>query len=383
MKIAYIITRGDAVGGATIHVRDMASAMRDLGHEPLILAGGSGPAIDQFKAAGVPVRSLRYLCRQVHPVLDLMAVAELREALHDFAPNLVSAHTAKAGWIGRAAARLLGIPAIYTPHGLPVAGRFSRSSGRFFTFVERAAASWCSAIICVSESERRLALAGRIAPLQRLFVVHNGVRDVPPELRACPEREPVRICSVARLDHPKDFATLLTALSFLKDQPWTLDLVGEGPLRDAVRRLSARLGIAERLCFLGYQPDPAPVLARCQMLVLSSLSEAFPRSILEAMRTGLPVIATDVGGIREAVRHRETGLLVPSRDPASLARAIAQLTAAPKLRHELGVRARCEFEQRFRLEYTMKKTLAVYARAIAESSPQLDRVQREHPATGC
>jgi glycosyltransferase involved in cell wall biosynthesis len=361
VRIAYVITRADAVGGATIHVRDLARAMRELGHAPVILVGGRGPATDQFEAAGVPVHSLRHLRRALHPVEDLLALAELTGVLRDSAPDLVSTHTAKAGWIGRAAAARLRLPAIYTPHGLPVAGRFSPVSGLLFTIAERAASPWSAAIVCVSESERRLALAKRIAPADRLFVVYNGVRDIPPEYRANPDRKPVRVCTVARLDRPKDFPTLITALSLLEDQRWTLDLAGDGPLEPEIRRLSKARGIAEHVRFLGYQPDPAPVLARSQIFVLASRSEALPRSILEAMRAGLPVVATDVGGVSEVIIHRETGLLVPPQDPAALAAAISELQASPGLRREFGDRARSMFERRFRLDYTVEKMLALYA----------------------
>jgi len=362
-----MITRGDAVGGATIHVRDVARAMRERGHEPLILVGGRGPATDQFEATGVRVHALRHLRRALHPMEDLLALAEVTRVLRDFAPDLVSAHTAKAGWIGRAAAARLGLPAIYTPHGLPFAGRFSPAAAWLFRVAERAAAPWSAAIVCVSESERRLALAKHIAPPGRLFVIHNGVRDIPPEWRACPDREPVRLCSVARFERPKDFATLMTALARLADREWTLDLVGDGPLEPEVRRMCQGLGMGERVRFLGYRPDPAAVLARSQLFVLSTRSEALPRSILEAMRAGLPVVATDAGGIGEAVGHRATGLLAPPRDAGALAAAIEELRAAPGLRREFGERARGEFERRFRLEYTVEKLLALYAAAAGKA----------------
>ncbi len=360
MRIAYVITRGDTVGGATIHVRDLARALLDRGHQPLILAGGSGRATDQFAAAGVPFRSLRHLRRAVNPPRDLLALAELTTALRDFAPDLVSTHTAKAGWLGRAAAHRLGLPALYTPHGWPVAGRFSSVPGRLFTLAERAAARWSDAVVCVCEAEKQVALERCIAPPERLFVIHNGVRDIPPELLACPEREPARLCVVARFERPKDFPTLLRALALL-DGGWTLDLAGEGSLEPEIRRLAAALGIGGRVRFLGYLPDPAALLAQSQIFVLASHSEAFPRTILEAMRAGLPVAATDVGGVGEAVRHRETGLLVPPQNPAALAAALAELRAAPALRRRLADGARARFEECFRLDRTVSHTLSLYS----------------------
>jgi glycosyltransferase involved in cell wall biosynthesis len=366
VRIAYVITRADSVGGATIHVRDLAAAMRDRGHDVLVLVGGAGPVTDQLDAAGVPYRSLQHLRRAIHPIRDVAAQRELIAALREFRPDLVSTHTAKAGWIGRLAAVRAGVPAIYTPHGWPVSGRFTAVSGAIFTVAERAASKWGRAVICVSESERQVAISKRLARPEQLFVIHNGVRDVPPEFRASPECEPVRISSVARFEPPKDHATLLVALAALRTRAWSLDLIGDGPAEARMHRLAERLGVAGRVNFRGYQSDPEPVLAAAHIFVLASRSEAFPRSVLEAMRAGLPVVASDVGGVREAVEHGNTGILVPPEDPQALAAAIDRLLIAPSVRARLGENGREVFEQRFRLEQTVEKTLDVY-RAIMDA----------------
>ena len=366
MRIAYVITRADAVGGATIHVRDLAGAMRDRGHEVLVLVGGEGPVTAQFTAAGVPFLSLRHLRRSIHPLRDLLAFRELTGALRTFAPDLVSLHTAKAGWLGRAAAARLGRRAVYTPHGLPVSGRFFGVASAVFALAERAAARWRDPLICVSEAERSAALSHHLAPPERLYVVYNGVRDVPPEFRAAPECEPVRICSVARFAEPKDHATLLVALAALRARTWSLHLIGDGPLQPHVGRLAEQLGIADRVHFRGYQAEPEAALAAAELFVLSTRSEAFPRSILEAMRAALPVVATDVGGVPEAVENGVTGLLVPPEDARALAAAIDSLLTGPALRARLGAAGRRVYERSFRLELTIARTLDVY-RAIMDA----------------
>jgi len=195
VRIAYVITRADAVGGATIHVRDLARSMLERGHEAIVIVGGLGVVTDQFAAAGIPFRSVEFLRRPVQPVRDLRAVREMTAVLRDLQPDLVSTHTAKAGWIGRAAGARLGLPVIYTPHGLSVGDRISARLGAVFTVAERTAARWAQAIICVCDYEKRLALGRRVAAPEQLFVVHNGVHDVPASRRAHPDRSPVRICS--------------------------------------------------------------------------------------------------------------------------------------------------------------------------------------------
>ena len=361
-----MVTRADSVGGASIHVRDLAGAMRDRGHDVVVLVGGRGPVTDLFENSGVAFRSLRYLRRSLNPLRDLRAYSELIAVLRELRPDLVSTHTAKAGWIGRAAAAKLGIPSLYTPHGWPAGSRFAGPSAAIFVLAERAASRWGAAVICVSESEKHLALQHRLARADQLYVVHNGVRDVPPEFRASPECDPVRICCTARFAPPKDHATLLVALAALRARVWSLDLIGEGPERSRVRRLAQRLGIAERIRFRGYQPEPEPVLAAAELFVLSTRSEALPRSVLEAMRAGLPVVATDVGGVSEAVEHECSGLLVPSEDVQALAAAIDSLLVDPERRRRFGAAGREAFERQFRLEQTVERTLAVY-RAIMDA----------------
>ncbi len=361
MRIAYIVTRADAVGGASIHVRDLARAMLERGHEVLAIAGGSGPVTDLLAGASVPFRSMEHLRRAIHPARDVRAIGELTAVLKDWRPDLVSTHTAKAGWIGRAACARLGLPAIYTPHGWSIDGRVSARTGPVFALAERLASRWAKAIVCVCEHERRLALTHAVAGAEKLRVVHNGVGDVGAALLARPGLEPARICSVARFAHPKDHATLLASLAALRSQPWELDLIGDGPLEAEMRRLADRVGLVERVRFLGYQPDPERALSQAQLSVLSTRSEGFPRCVLEAMRAGLPVVASDTGGVREAITHGANGLLVPPGDCEALSAAIGRLLAEAPRREQMGAAARAAYASRFRLETMVEKTAEIYA----------------------
>jgi glycosyltransferase involved in cell wall biosynthesis len=170
----------------------------------------------------------------------------------------------------------------------------------------------------------------------------------------------VRIVSVARLEPPKDHRTLLRALALLRAEDWQLEIVGGGPEETSARELAAALGIGGRVRWAGYQTDPAAALASAHVFVLSSLSEGFPRSILEAMRAGLPVIASDVGGVSEAVVDSANGYLVPRQDPDSLARALEKLLKHETERERLGAAARRMYEERFRFERMFEKTSALY-----------------------
>ncbi len=365
MRIAYVITRSDAVGGASIHVRDMARAAVAVGHSVVVLLGGEGPVTEQLTSAGVPWRSLRFLRRAVRPGRDLRAVAELGEAVKEFKPDLLSLHTAKAGWIGRVVAARLGVPALYTPHGWPFGRRFSPAARLAFRLAERAAPRGVADVVCVCEHEKTLALRLRICEPDRLRVIFNGVQDVPYDMRARPASSPVRIVSVARFEAPKDHETLLRAMTCLPQARWEMDLVGDGPGESSARRLARAFGLDSRVRFLGYLPAPAPVLARAQIFALSTRAESFPRSVLEAMRAGLPVVASRVGGVPEAINDQANGLLVPPGDPLALASALSRLLGDAKYRQELGLEARRCYEARFRFDRMAAETLALYQEAAS------------------
>ena len=370
MRIAYVVTRADSVGGATVHVLEMACAMLQQGHSAAVFIGRDGPAGRRLAEAGVPVQPLRFLQRAVRPDRDLLALFELTAALREFHPDLVSTHTAKAGWIGRAACAVLGIPAIHTPHGLPVGDRMPGARGVLFQAAEQAAGQWARAVICVCEHERKLALAYRIAPGRKLVTIPNGVRDIPEELRANPGTAPVRIVSVARFEAPKDHATLLRALAMLPDLDWELELVGDGPLLTECRELAANLGIAGRVHFQGYLTEVAAALGRAQLFALSSRSEAMPRSVLEAMRAGLPVVASDVGGLAELIDNEVNGRLIPPGDAGALRAALAGLIADGPRRLQLGAAARLRYEAHFRLECMIGKTVALYETVLTHDAAQ-------------
>jgi glycosyltransferase involved in cell wall biosynthesis len=352
VRIAYVVTRGDAVGGASIHVRDIAGAMQARGHEVIVFVGGTGPVTDLLTENRVRFAVVPNLGRAVRLWKDALAYRELRSALKAWRPDLVSTHTAKAGVLGRAAAHSLNLPAIYTPHGWSIGDRIGFVQGRIFTVAERTAAPWSAAIVNVCEYERRLALTREIGRPEQHCVIYNGVHEVGPEYRADPGRlGTVRFVSVARFESPKDHATLLKAVARLRGD-WALDLIGDGPELERARALAD----PNRVRFHGYSANPAPLLAQAQAFVLSTRSEAFPRSILEGMRAGLPIVASNVGGVPEAIPE----VLVPAGDVDALRRALQDLMDDPVKRQRLGEDGHHIFECRFRFETTLEQTEALY-----------------------
>lgn len=365
MKIAYLITRADPIGGAQIHVRDLAAAVQRQGHSATVMTSGSGPWVDQLRAQNTPVVDLRHLSVPIDPARDFRALREIRAVLGELRPDLLAAHSSKAGTLGRLAARPLQIPVIFTVHGWAFTPGVPPWQAAVYRRIERFVGPLASRIITVSEFDRSLALDAAIAAEERVVTVHNGMPDVAPALRAAPGRTPVRLVMVARFGPQKDHPTLLRALAGLRSEPWELDLIGDGPLMAQMESLAATLGIGARVRFLGQRTDVAHILARAQVGLLVTNWEGFPRSILEAMRAGLPVVASSVGGVAESVRDGETGYLVPRKDVGILRERIGRLLASAELRVRLGTRARAVYEQQFTLAHCVAGTLAVYRDVLA------------------
>ena len=368
MRIVYLVTRADPIGGVQIHIRDLTAALQAQGHSPAVITSGSGPFVDQLRAQNTPTVVLRHLTQPIDPVRDLRALVELRAVLRELRPDLVAAHSSKAGVLGRLAGRSLRIPVVFTAHGWSFTPGVPALQAAMYRRIERLVGPLASKIITVSEFDRRLALDARIAAEDRVVTVYNGIPDIPGSLRGDPVETPVRLVMVARFGPQKDHPTLLRALAGLSHLPWELDLIGEGPLTGQMQSLAEALGLGGRVRFLGQRTDVEQILAKAQVNLLVSNWEGFPLSILEAMRAGLPVVASSVGGIDESVRDQDTGYLVPRGDVGLLRDRIARLLASPALRLRLGASGRGRYEQHFMLDHSVSKTLAVYQDVLAGKS---------------
>jgi glycosyltransferase involved in cell wall biosynthesis len=361
MKIVFVITRTDTIGGAHVHVRDMASALRAEGHQAEVVSGGAeGPFTVALKDAGVPSHLVANMVRPINPIRDVLALIQLHRLLKRLAPDVISLHSGKAGWLGRLAGRLLGIPVVFTAHGWTFAEGVSETRRKFYRLAERVAAPLATRIITVSRQDRDFALAAGVGTRAQIVAVPNGMADLPASCRASPENEPVRLIMVARYEAQKDHRTLIRALASIADRPWTMELVGGGPGEPALRSLIERHGLSDRVAVHGLRGDVTERLAESQAFVLISNWEGLPRSILEAMRAGLPVVASDVGGVREAVVEGQTGYLVPRGDGAGLAERLAALLEDPARRKAMGQAGRDRYHECFRFERMYRETLRVY-----------------------
>lgn len=212
-------------------------------------------------------------------------------------------------------------------------------------------------------------------PADKLEVIYNGIEvdkykslsvegreDFKKHLGIPPDR--VVISCVANLRIVKGHVFLIDALSALRELDFSALMIGEGTLKDTLIKYSIDKGLKDKIHFLGYMPDIPELLAITDIFTLSSLSEGMPVSIMEAMASGLPVVAADVGGVSELVVDGETGFLVPPRNPSLLAEKIKILIDNKTLRKTMGIKGQARVKDNFTLETMVKKTEEVYRRLI-------------------
>jgi glycosyltransferase involved in cell wall biosynthesis len=362
MKILFPIARADTIAGAQVHVRDLAVALQRDGHQVLVVTGQEGIynlALDKAQIKSIACETLQ---PQISPLKDWASLKFLLEVIKSFQPDLIAAHSSKTGILGRLAAKIAKIPCVFTAHGWSFTAGVPQPNRTIYRVIETLTAPLTNKIICVSECDRNIALKSGINS-QILSTIHNGMADIPESLQAHPgDRNPVNIVMVARFDRQKDHQTLIEAVKDLTEA--RLILVGDGPNLESMKALAVSLGIAERVEFLGFRNDIAEILARSQIYILISNWEGLPCTIIEAMRAGLPVVASDVGGVAELIVDGETGYLISSNNPDILKQKLANLTNNPTLRQTMGDRGRQRYQAEFTFDRMYAKTLELYRQAI-------------------
>ena len=362
------------VGGVHVYVRTLAAGLAERGHEVEVATIADEAAQRGFRDVGVPAHTVDLVAPMVAPVRDARALVQLRRLIARGGYDIVHLHDTKAGALGRVAALGTGTPTVYTPHSFAHTGqrhrpRRGQAARRALTLnIERGLAPLSRAIVCFGEEERRTALKDRVAPARRLRVVPPGVVGEPPGVE--PDAELMRLRGdgplvgfMARFIAQKGPAILVDALADLRDRGAlpAVAMIGEGELWDEVAERISRADLGPQVRLLPFVPPVWPRLAAFDIFVLPSLFEGLPVAVLEAMSAGLPVIASDVDGVGEAVVHDRTGVLVPAGDPRQLADAIAALAADPARLAALGAAGRDRYRERFTPEVMVERMETVYA----------------------
>ncbi|MDE2127235.1 MAG: glycosyltransferase [Armatimonadetes bacterium] len=376
--VVHIIARLN-VGGPAINVILLTARLDPARYHSLLTAGtvskSEGDMAYLAELAGVEPIIVTGLGRELSLTRDSATLIRLARLLRVLRPDVVHTHTAKAGTLGRIAARMVlprSTRVIHTFHGHVFHSYFGRNKTRIFLAIERWLAKRTDLLIAVSETTRRELIELRVAPPERICTVELGI-DLAP-LQACSSlkgqlkaelklpADSVLVGLVCRLVPVKAVDIFIRAAAELRDQ-WPqvyFAVIGDGELRAPLEALASSLGLDGRLLFTGFRRDLPRVYADLDIVALTSRNEGLPTSLVEAMAAGCIVVATRVGGVPDLIEDGVTGYLVEPGDYARYAERMAQSLQEQAKWPAMRAGARKCASARFGLERLLRQMAGIY-----------------------
>jgi len=392
IKVLRVIARLN-VGGPALHVAYLTEGLAERGYDTTLVAGslalGEESMAHVARQRGARIVTLPHLAREVSPLNDLLAVWHLAKLIRAERPQIVHTHTAKAGAVGRVATLLAGNArppiVVHTFHGHVLRGYFNPLATLAFRTLERWLATLTTRLIAVSPEVRDDLVRLGVAPPEKFAVIRLGIeldeRVGGDEGARRETRRRLGISAdgfvvgwVGRMTAVKRTEDVLLAFRGLLDRrvdAW-LCLIGDGPDRRRLERRAHELGITRRCLFVGYQDDVAPYYDAIDALLLPSVNEGTPVSVIEALAAERPAVATRVGGVPDIVRDGVDGYLVDVGDPETLAGRLAELAADPAKRDAMGSEGRKRVLERYAVDRLVDDVDRLY-RELLDAVPAARR----------
>ena len=370
VKVLRVIARLN-VGGPALHVAYLTAGLAERGYETTLVAGtlarGEESMAGVSEARGVRIETLPALHREIGPLRDAQAILRLARLIREERPTILHTHTAKAGAVGRIAALLAGTARppiiVHTFHGHVLRGYFNPLTTLAFRTLERWLARITTVLVAVSPEVRDDLVKLRVAPASKFRIVRLGIEldertggneDARAETRRQLGVPPDAFIVgwVGRMTAVKRTDDVIRALRGLVDRGVDayLCLVGDGPDRDHLERYAHELGVVKRCLFMGYQQDVAQFYGAIDALLLPSVNEGTPVSVIESLAAQRPAVATRVGGTPDVIRDGIDGFLVEVGDADALSERLAQLAADPERRAQMGADGRERVLERYAVE---------------------------------
>lgn len=376
IRVAQVITRLDWGGSPDIY-RILASHLDSKIYDVTLIIGRTDHPTQKtqdflmrFNGRVITVPTLR---REIDIVSDTRALLSLISIFKKERFDVVHTHTAKAGALGRLAARLTGVHAIvHTPHGHNFYGYFNKKVTDRIVTIERFLTRYTDRIIALTKLEKNDYIHYTVAPEEKISVIYQGL-ELDRYLTDWKEKTALRkafavgpddkvVGMLGRLESVKgpDHFIETAAIVLKKMTNAKFMLVGEGSLRNNLEEKAEKLGIGEKVIFTGWREDIPEMLSLMDLVVLPSLNEAVGMALIEAQAAGVPVVATKVGGISEVVKDGLTGILVEPANPEKMADAILGLLSDGEWMRQMGSAGKAWVRNRFRAEDMAVKTSDLY-----------------------
>ncbi|NIM00365.1 MAG: glycosyltransferase [Acidobacteria bacterium] len=372
-RVLHLITRLELGGAQQNTLHCVRHHDRDR-FEVELIAGGGGRLDDEARAIpDATVRLVPWLKHAISPSFDLLAVLRLRNHFRHSGVDLVHTHSSKAGILGRLAANLAGVPCVvHTVHGWSFNPTQPATRRRLYAWLERKVAPMTDRILVVAAGHIDAGLDAGVGSRSQYEVVRSGINrrlyGTPTKPRDELRRElgfgpgdfvVGTIANMKPQKAPLDFVT--TAAQAHRSNPsMKFFFAGDGELMPDVRRLVESDGLNDVVRLLGWRDDVPDLLNAMDAFVLTSRFEGLPRSVLQAMAAGRPVVATAVDGTPEIVEDGVTGLLARSGDTAGLATHLDRLARDETLRTRLADRASQRLDAEFDIDTMVTRLDQLY-----------------------
>jgi len=336
------------------------------------VAFGPGYMLDEeFFKEGISVYTIS-ISRKIAPFSIVKGFLQIYRLIKEKRFDIVHSHTSVGGLIGRIAGKLAGVPVvIWSIHGFASHEGQNRFKKYFFLLIEKLLDKFTDHYVAVSEALKKEGIQNRILTSNKITVIHNGIelRNYNKNFNVIQKKKELGIemsrtiiGTVTRFEPQKAIHDFLVSVSYVKKTYPDIKVViaGDGPLRREIEKLINDLKLNDNITLLGWRNDVPEILAVLDIFCQSSLWEGCPMVLLEAMAVGKPIIATDVGGVKEIVEDDNTGILVPPADPKAMGDAIVKLINNKEKAIKMGMNGRKRAESFFNMDFMLTKYERLY-----------------------
>jgi glycosyltransferase involved in cell wall biosynthesis len=379
VKVLHIHTL-PVISGSGLNTYLSMKGMNKAAYKADLACAPGGKLIDLVRGQGMNVIPFKNLVQPLHPVKDVLILIDLIRFLKKERYHIVHTHNSKAGFVGRLAAKLAGVPVIvHTVHGFAFHDQEPAWRQMLFRDMERLASRWCDRMIFISQPLIEWALRERIVGRQKVLKIYSGIdlaRFHPvteDEKRSLRRKWRIReqsavIGIVSKLWDGKGHEILIRAFKELREEinDAVLVIVGDGYLHGKLVDLVRTLGLCDDVIFTGFQMDVSEIIATFDVAVLPSLFEGMGRVVLEAMAMEKPVVASRVGGIPDLVHDGVNGILISPGSVQELRSSLVRTLRHPVMAREMGERGRKRINAEFSADTMVQSIEGAYRALLQE-----------------
>lgn len=382
-KVKILHITQSVIGGTLVYLKLFFSFINREKYDIELICPSYGPMKNEIEALGIKVHTIE-MVREISLFNDIEAFRELNRYIKTSKPDIIHIHSSKAGVIGRGAAYLNNIPCIYNPHGWSFSMDICEGKKKVYSFIERICAYMTRKIVLISDFEKNLALQYKIAPIEKMEVIYNGI-DIDKfvetrcinnysNLHGIPEDSYI-VGMVGRITLAKNYKLFIEIANKLVDEIANcfFIIVGDGELREEITDLIMQKGLAEKILITGWTDEVDKYISIFDVALLTSSWEGFGLVLLEYMARGKPIVASNVGGIPSAVENGFNGILAECNNVDSFIKAILKLKNNSELRDRFVENGYIILNNKFNIKNVVSEHEKIYQEIVNSSAGKKSR----------